>query len=407
MKTVAALVLTLSVTASLVGIGREDAPQPSREPPAKVEPGRQHPADVAPERQRQADVEPGLQPRRIRISLDDDWRFIKEDIDGAERPLLDEAAWRRLDIPHDWAIEGPFDEKNGPGSGALPSFGVAWYRKHFTLPMKAAGRHVEVLFDGAMANGRIWLNGHELGSRPYGYSSFGFDLTPHLRADGDNVLAIRLAPEKDSSRWYPGAGLYRHVWLDVTDAVHVARWGVFVSTPHVSDDEAAVVVRTEVANPGTQGARLTVETVVTDPAGGEVARATAPLTGVGAGASAIAESSLTVRHPVRWDIDRPALYQASSIVRDGSRALDRTVTRFGIRTIAFSPTDGFALNGRRLKFQGVCLHHDLGALGTAVNRRAIERQLQTMKAMGANAIRTSHNPPAPELLELAESWACW
>ena len=340
---------------------------------------------------------------RSRIRLDDGWRFLKDDAEGAERPDFDDAAWRRLDIPHDWAIEGPFDEKNGPGAGALPSFGVAWYRKHFTLPSDAASRHVEVLFDGAMANARVWLNGRQLGSRPYGYSSFGFDLTPHLRPVGDdNVLAVRLAPEKDSSRWYPGAGLYRHVWLDVTHPVHVARWGVFATTPRVSDEEATVVVRVNVANAGARPADVTVETVVTDPNGAEVARVPAPPARVGPGASHVFESSVAVRRPVRWDLEHPVLYQAVSIVRDGPRELDRSTTRFGIRALAFSPSDGFALNGRRLKFQGVCLHHDLGALGAAVSRRAIERQLQTMKAMGANAVRTSHNPPAPELLDLAD-----
>jgi beta-galactosidase len=357
---------------------------------------------TAPDGNRSSDM--GLvQSRRTRISLDDDWRFLKNDVESAERPGLDDTRWRRLDIPHDWAIEGPFDEGNGPGAGALPSYGVAWYRKHFTLPKGSVGQHVEVLFDGAMANARIWLNGRELGARPYGYSSFGFDLTPQIRPAGeDNVLAVRLAPERDSSRWYPGAGLYRHVWLDITDPVHVTRWGTFVTTPRVTDDQATVTVHTEVANAGPRAATFALDTVITDPRGMEVARVTAPAGSIGAGASRTVESSLSVGRPVRWELDRPALYQAVSIVRDGSRELDRSVTRFGIRALAFSATEGVALNGRRMKFQGVCLHHDLGALGSAVSRRAIERQLQTMKAMGANAVRTSHNPPAPELLDLAD-----
>ena len=339
-----------------------------------------------------------------RVSLDADWRFMKGEAAGAEQPAFDDASWRALDVPHDWAIEGPFDQALDPQTGALPYAGVGWYRKHFTLSENARGRHLEVLFDGAMNNARVWINGHDVAFRPYGYSSFGADLTPYLAfGRQDNVLAVRLAPEPQSSRWYPGAGLYRHVWLDVTDSIRVARWGTYITTPSVEDAAARVKARTEVANATSAAASVTVETAVLGADGAEVVRSPGMPATVQPGASVFVETELTVPNPVRWDLTRPYLYRAVTIVRDASGVRDRYVSPFGIRTLSFDKTTGFALNGRHVKFQGVCLHHDLGALGTAMNRRALERQLQIMKAMGVNAIRTSHNPPAPELLELADT----
>jgi beta-galactosidase len=337
-----------------------------------------------------------------RLDLNQGWRFFKGEVQGAEAPGYDDTAWRTLDLPHDWAIEGPFDQEHGPSQGALPFYGTGWYRKHFSLPASAEGRFFAVEFDGAMSNARVWLNGVELGGRPYGYIGFGFDLTPHLRFGGeDNVLAVRLTPEPESSRWYPGAGIYRHVWLDVTGPVHVARWGTYVTTPLVSDDEALVRVRTAVRSRRPDRSRVTLQTSVVDADGQEVGRASAPHTLPGGEAVTI-DSEVTVPRPERWDVDRPYLYRLVTTIRDGEEVLDRTVTRFGIRTLSFDRDRGFELNGRPLRFQGVCLHHDLGALGAAVNRRATERQLEIMKAMGANAIRTSHNPPSPEQLELAD-----
>jgi beta-galactosidase len=339
-----------------------------------------------------------------RVSLNEDWRFLKADAPGAERPDFDDRGWRQLDVPHDWAIEGPFDPANGPNEGALPFFGVGWYRKHFTLAGSVLGRHVTVEFDGAMANARVWLNGHEIGARPYGYISFGFDLTPYLRfGDDDNVLAVRLAPEPASSRWYPGAGVYRHVWLEVTAPAHVERWGTFITTPRVTEAGATVVVRVEIRNDGAKTADLTVDTAIEDHGGSVVAHLPQASRAVAAGAWSTLEGNAEIPNPERWDIDRPYLYRAVTTVRDASGVLDRYVTLFGVRTLTFDPAIGFSLNGRHLKMHGVCLHHDLGPLGAAVSRRAIERQLQIMKAMGANAVRTSHNPPAPELLELADS----
>lgn len=330
-----------------------------------------------------------------RISLDRGWRFFKGEAAGAEQPGFDDSKWRTLRLPHDWGIEGPFSENINPHTGALPAFGTGWYRKHFALPASAKGRVFTIVFDGAMSNAHVWLNGKELGERPYGYSSFAFDMTPELKFGGaENVIAVRLTPEEDSSRWYPGAGIYRNVWLDVTDPVHVAEWGTYVTTPEVSDKSAKVHVVTTISN-GT--ARAQVVTTVLNAQGREVARATTPVSKNGQDTA----TDVEVPNPHRWDIDDPYLYTLVSTVVEGKRELDRYTTPFGIRTIEFSPTD-LKLNGRSIRLKGVCDHHDLGALGSAVNRRATERQLQILKSMGVNAIRTSHNPPSPELLEFAD-----
>ena len=337
-----------------------------------------------------------------RISLNEGWRFREGDAPGAERPGFADAGWRLLDVPHDWAIEGPFDRRHGAHQGALPYYGTGWYRKHFTLPPAARGRRIAVEFDGAMSNSRVWINGHDLGGRPYGYIGFGFDLTPHLKYGEANVLAVRLTPEEGSSRWYPGAGLYRHVWLDVTAPVHVARWGTYVTTPTVTDASAEVIVRTQVRNDGPQPASVSLETLILDAADREVTRTPAPARTVPSGGLAVFDVRLAVPEPRRWELRDPYRYRAVSLVRSEGDVIDRYVTPFGIRTLGFDSAKGFSLNGRRVKLQGVCLHHDLGALGAAVSRRATERQLEIMKAMGANAIRTSHNPPSPQQLELAD-----
>jgi beta-galactosidase len=336
-----------------------------------------------------------------RVSLDEGWRFSRGDLPGAEAPDYRDSDWRLLDVPHDWAIEGPFDTKCSPHCGGLPFYGIAWYRKRFAVPESAKGRYYSVEFDGAMSNARVWLNGEELGGRPYGYIGFAFDLTPHLRFGGENLLAVRLAPEDQSSRWYPGAGLYRNVWVDSMASVHVARWGTYVTTPKVTDAEAAASIRTDVRNRRGEAATVTLETDVLDAAGKSVAHASSPVT-VPAGATVAVASSLVVARPERWDVDRPYLYTAVSVVKSADGVLDRQVTPFGFRTIEFDKVKGFVLNGRPLKMHGVCMHHDLGALGTAVSRRAIERQLQILKGMGVNALRTSHNPPAPEMLEYCD-----
>ena len=336
-----------------------------------------------------------------RSSFDENWKFLKGDASGAEQPAFDEKAWRTLNLPHDWAIEGPFDVKFGPSTGGLPISGTGWYRKHFTVPAADKGKFYSIEFDGAMSNSTVWLNGHELGGRPYGYSSFEFDLTPDLKFGADNVVAVRLVPEEASSRWYPGAGIYRNVWLVTTGPVHVAHWGTYVTTPEVTEASATVSVKSEIRNRNAQAASARVETAILDAAGKQVGVLT-----VGANLAAQGSMSITVdikvAQPRRWDVNQPYLYQAVTTLRSGAEVLDRYVTPFGIRSIEFNRDKGFLLNGRVLKLKGVCDHHDLGALGAAVNRRATERQLEILKGMGVNALRTSHNPPSPEMLEACD-----
>lgn len=338
-----------------------------------------------------------------RTSLDEDWRFNKGQAEGAQNPGYDDSQWRGVRLPHDWAIEGPFDPKLNPHTGALPISGTGWYRKSFLLPEGAPGRYLTVVFDGAMSNADVWLNGHELGKRPYGYASFAFDLTPYLHFGSEpNVLAVCLAPEEHSSRWYPGAGIYRNVWLDVTGPLGVAEWGTYVTTPDVSEAQATVSVKTEVQNHLDRESRVMLRTSVVDEAGSPVAHVTSDATAISATGTLTIASTLTVPRPHRWDMDHPYLYTLVSEVVDGGRVVDRYTTSFGIRTIAFDRQKGFLLNGKSRKLHGVCLHHDLGALGAAVNRRATERQLEILKVAGVNAVRTSHNPPSPELLEMCD-----
>jgi beta-galactosidase len=336
-----------------------------------------------------------------RAAFNDGWRFLRGDAVNAETPAFNDGGWPKVRLPHDWAIAGPFDPSLDPHTGALPISGIGWYRKTFVTP-GGSGRYYSIEFDGVMSNSRVWLNGHELGGRPYGYIGFAVDLTPYLRFGGEpNVLAVRVAPESHSSRWYPGAGIYRNVWLDITGPVHVARWGTYVTTPQVSEATAVVAVTTEVRNRLARAARITVRSTIVDDTGRRAARSEVRAD-IPAAAGGTVATHLIVFHPRRWDVEQPRLYSLLTELLDGATVVDRYRTLFGIRTIAFERERGFLLNGRQLKLHGVCLHHDLGALGAAVNRRATERQLQIMKAAGVNAIRTSHNPPSPELLEFAD-----
>jgi beta-galactosidase len=341
----------------------------------------------------------GAEARRVKFTSD--WLFQRGEAVGAEQVAFNDAAWRKLGLPHDWAIEGPFSEQENPQTGALPIAGVGWYRKHFRLG-PSAGRQYAVEFDGVMANARVWLNGHEIGHRPYGYIGFNVELTPFLKVDGtDNVLAVRVAPEARASRWYTGAGIYRSVWLESTGAVHVARWGTYVTTKVGADGAAAVDVRCEVRNHLGAAEKIQVRQTVLDADGRSVATQTEAAV-VAGGATQKVTSRLTVEKARLWDVEHPVLYTLVSEVLRGGKVADRYETTFGVRTLEFDKVRGFLLNGRVVKLNGVCNHHDLGALGAAVNRRATERQLEILRSMGANAIRTSHNPPSPELLETCD-----
>jgi beta-galactosidase len=340
--------------------------------------------------------------QRQRLSMDPGWRFSLGDPTGAEQPRFDDGRWRRLDLPHDWSIEGT-PREDAPGGGRMGFFpaGIGWYRKSFRLPGGARGRAAWLEFDGVYMNADVWINGVHLGRRPYGYASFAYDITRHL-VPGINVVAVRVDNSRQpNSRWYSGSGIYRHVWLTVTDRLHVGHWGTYVTTPHADSAGADVVARTRVEN-GYGGSRDGVlRSVVVDSSGREIARAETPFT-LAAGGAVELEQRLRVDSPRLWSVDSPALYALHSAVMDGRRRADVAVTTFGIRTIAFDSDRGFVLNGRRVKLRGVNLHHDAGALGAAVPETVWRHRLETLKAMGANAIRTAHNPPAPEFLDLCD-----
>jgi len=342
--------------------------------------------------------------QRSTLDFDRGWRFHLGDLSGAEAPGFDDSGWRTLDVPHDWSIEGQFSDTNpaGAGGGALPG-GVGWYRKAFSVAQRDAGELVFVEFDGVYRNSQVWINSHYLGKRPYGYSSFRYELTPHLRYGRErNVIAVRVDnSQQPNSRWYSGSGIYRHVRLVMTDPVHVDQWGTYVTTAEVSSGSARVTLRTTIRNASHTDQAITLRTLVYDAAGNEVAAASSDGRIPADSLTEIAHE-LVVRNPMVWSVERPYLYRAVSRVTCRSQLCDDYTTSFGVRNFAFDVDRGFILNGQRLKIRGVCLHHDLGALGAAVNTRALERQLQIMKEMGVNAIRTSHNPPAPELLDLAD-----
>jgi beta-galactosidase len=345
-------------------------------------------------------------PVRVNTSFDGDWRFSTGDAEGAERPEFDDAAWRKLDVPHDWSIEGAFDERNpaGKAGGFLPA-GVGWYRKHFTLTEASERRRIFVEFDGVMANSDVWVNGFHLGRRPYGYVSFRYELTGHLSfgANSTNVLAVRADNSgQPASRWYAGAGLYRHVRLVTTDPVHIKHRGTFVTTPQVTKDAATVRVRSTVVNQSDSPLDVSLQVTLLSPEGRAVQTAETRPQPIAAGKTFDFVQEIVVKSPRRWDVDDPELYAAVARLRAGGKTIDDETVSFGIRDFRFEPATGFWLNGRNFKLKGVCLHHDASAFGAAVPLRAWERRLGILKSLGVNAIRTAHNPPAPEFLDLTD-----
>ncbi len=353
----------------------------------------------------QAQSGAGRDQARVTLSFDKDWRFLKDNADGAEKPGFDDARWRQLDVPHDWSIEGPYDQQapSGRGGGYLPS-GISWYRRHFVLGDVTPKHRVFVEFDGVMANSDIWINGYHLGHRPYGYISFRYELTGHLNLDpqASNVLAVRTdTTVQPTSRWYTGQGIYRHVRLVVTDPIHIEPWGVFVTTPQVATTASTVRVQTSVINDGNADSEITLQTTIIGP-DGQAVQSTETTRSLATGAKTNFNQILVVTNSKLWNLDDPALYQVVSQVRRDGELLDDTTTTFGIRRFKWEPDTGFRLNGKNIKIKGVCLHHDAGGLGAAVPLSAWQRRLERLRQTGANAIRTSHNPPSPELLDLAD-----
>ena len=340
--------------------------------------------------------------QRQRLSMDPGWRFVLGDPAGAERPAFDDGGWRRLDLPHDWSIEGtPQQDAPAGGRGGFFPTGIGWYRKAFRLPAAARGRQAWLEFDGVYQNAEVWLNGVPLGRRPYGYSSFAYDITPHLVA-GVNVVAVRVDNSlQPNSRWYTGSGIYRHVWLTLVDPLHVGHWGTYVTTPRADSAGADVLVRTNVENGGTAPRRAVLRATVLDDAGREVAHSDSAVA-LAAGQQLEVAQRLAVAAPRLWSPEAPYLYALRTELLDGAHPVDAVTTPIGIRSIAYDADRGFLLNGRPVKMRGVNLHHAGGAVGAAVPERVWERRLEVLKAMGVNAVRTSHNPPAPEFLDLCD-----
>jgi beta-galactosidase len=334
--------------------------------------------------------------------MDPGWRFTLADPVGAENPKFDDKQWRSLDLPHDWSIEGtPREDAPGGGRVGYFSMGTGWYRKSFRLPKGARGREVWLEFDGVYMNSDVWINGVHLGRRPYGYISFAYDVTHHL-VPGVNVVAVRVDNSRQpNSRWYTGSGIYRHVWLSIVDRLHVGHWGTYLTTPRADSVGADVLVRTRVENGYAKQRRGVLRSLVLDSAGREVSRTESPFS-LAAGEKVELEQQLQIVSPRLWSVGTPTLYRLRSEVRDGGRTADLVTSTFGIRSIAYDKDRGFLLNGRQVKMRGVNLHHDAGGLGAAVPEHVWLRRLEALKAMGANAIRTSHNPPAPEFLDLCD-----
>lgn len=341
-----------------------------------------------------------------RYGLQPDGTRLKEP-QGTEASGFSDKDWQQVTLPHDWAITGPFRIDLAGETGKLPWKGIGWYRKYFKIAAADAGKKVFIDFDGAMAYAEIWLNGKYVGTWPYGYTSFRMDLSPYLLYGKQNVLAVKLNTEKWDSRWYPGAGIYRHVWLVKTDPVHVARWGTYITTPKVTRQAADVKMEVTVANQGSQEVKATLQTDIFEAGAGntlkkKVAAAQQKNIALTAGKENKVNVEIAIPNPRLWSIETPDRYIAVTTVWINGKKLDTYYSTFGVRTLEFTARNGFLLNGKRVPIQGVCMHHDLGALGAAINTSALRRQLTLLKEMGANAIRTSHNPPAPELLTLAD-----
>ena len=347
-----------------------------------------------------------------------DWKFVLVNPDGvtdptgayanAQAPGFDDSGWRTLDVPHDWSIElTPAATASTSSATGFLQGGLAWYRKHFTLPASLAGQRISIEFDGVYRNSNVYLNGKLLGNHPYAYTGFSYDLTGLVHTDGvtADVIAVSAADQQPSSRWYSGDGIFRNVYLVVTGPVHVARHGTFVTTPDlpstIASGSATVQVQTDVANDGSAAASVQVAATITDPAGKTVAQGSATVS-VPAGQTQSAGIAVKVPNPELWSTGRPSLYSLRTDLTVGGAVVDSTTTEFGIRYFSFDPAGGFSLNGQSMKIQGVDLHATEGAVGSAVRYDAIARQMELMKSMGVNALRTAHNPPAPELIQICE-----
>jgi len=339
---------------------------------------------------------PTVAQKRVRSCFDANWRFIKQDVKDAQAVDFDHSSWRTLGLPHDWSVEGPFDQKAKAGApgGYLPN-GIGWYRKTFEHNADDPNQKTVIEFDGVYKNSEVWINGHALGKRPFGYIGFEYDLTPHLVA-GENVISVRVDNSlQPSSRWYTGSGIYRHVWLIQTSKTHIAHWGTQVRTPVINQERAVVNVLTTVQNDFDVEKVLVIQqTIGNQKVSKEITLAP--------NCDQVVEQSLEIKQPKLWSPGSPSLYQLTTEVLGDQQVVDQYQTSFGVRKTKFDPDKGFFLNGQSLILKGMCNHSDLGPLGVALWDDALERRLIMLKEMGCNAIRTAHNPSSPELLEMCD-----
>jgi len=355
-------------------------------------------------------------PERKQL-FDNDWKFFLGDTVAAQQKEFNDAAWRNLDLPHDWSIEGKILPKNPTkGAGGYFPAGIGWYRKTFQTPVEWKGKSISVYFEGVYMNSEVFINGKSLGIRPYGYSSFMYDLTPYLEFGKENVIAVRVDNSKHlNSRWYSGSGIYRHVWMQVTNLVHVAHWGVAVTTPEVSTKKAAVLMKTIVKNETAISQSITVKTTLWNK-NRKVAGTKSVKIKLAANSQKDITQAISVANPMLWSPESPNLYQAQIQLISNNKIIDDSKTTFGIRSLKFTAENGFQLNGKTMKINGGCVHHENGCLGSAAFDRAEERKIELLKAGGFNAVRTSHNPPSEAFLDacdrlgllvMDESFDCW
>ncbi len=334
--------------------------------------------------------------------FDASWKFHLGDVTGAQAASFDDSSWTSIDVPHDWSISLPFNQNSAAGSGGgYLDGGVGWYRKTFTLPT-SQGQKVFIQIDGAYMDSTVWMNGTQICARPYGFISYECDFTAAAKFGGANVLAVRLNNQLPSSRWYSGSGIQRNVWLKTVNPVRVAYTGTRVTTPNITSASATVNVTTSVQNDSGSAQSVTLSSVVRDASGAQVAQGSAPAASIAAGSTSDVSQTLTVSSPKLWSLDSPTMYSVVTSVSVNGAVVDTYTTPFGIRSFTFDVNTGFSLNGKSMKLNGTCNHNDYGALGSIVNARAMQKRLETLKSMGVNALRMSHNPPPPELLTMAD-----
>ncbi|MCX6261071.1 MAG: DUF4982 domain-containing protein [Bacteroidia bacterium] len=340
--------------------------------------------------------------------FDSGWRFHLGGAQGAENPSFDDSKWRKIDLPHDWSIEdlpgtnSPFSiNAISQVSGGFTTGGTGWYRKTFTIADNLKGKRFRILFEGVYMNAEVWINGRQIGNHPYGYSSFWFDITDNLKFEGENVLCIKVKNEGENSRWYSGSGIYRHVWLQVVSPVHIETWGTYITTPQVSDAEALVNIKTTIVNESKEPREIKLVTKILDKLSQEVSQAEVTVK-TEAGKNIVLDQEIGLKNPILWSVDSPQLYTSFTEIYENEALTDKSVTKFGIRSVSIDAVNGFRLNGKALKLKGGCVHHDNGPLGSRAYDRAEERRVGLLKANGFNAIRCSHNPPSPAFLDACD-----